>query len=247
MPKRLSIQIESREAKPDAKTVIAGIEQCLGALYGPATDLSQVKVIKMTMNSPLTLTLEGPTVASEPFLQAVSYLEKRVKPAKRIAADVLRRVESLRSVFADGIASIQICSGRKRAQLNEGVVESATAMLRQSPVAQLREETGQIEGMMEAIFAPGDKRTFRLRDRLTGRPIECIVPPQEFAAAKDALPGRVLVNGRIRYNDQGQATSVSVTSLRVIPGRKMSWRDWQPINITDGADAADYVRELRNV
>lgn len=246
MPNRLSVQIESREPKPNAKAVIAGLEQCLGALYGPTTDLADVKVIKISMNSPMALTLEGPPAGTGAFLDAVQYLEEPAKRTKKIAIEVLRRIESLRAAFAGGIASIHICSGRKKATVTSLSVEAASDMIRRSVVSHRREEDGQIEGVMEAVLAPSDKRFFRLRDRLTGRTIDCVLPSSEFAKAKEALPGRVLVSGNIRYNDEGQATAVNVSTFQPLPARKVSWRNWKPVNVTDGMDAADYVRGLRD-
>ena len=246
MPNRLSVQIESREPKPSAKTVIAALGQCLGAIYGPATDLADVKVIKISMNSPMALTVEGPPAKTGAFLDAVQYLGKPAKRSRKIAMEVLQRIESLRAAFAGGIASIRISSGRKKVIVTPLSVEAASDMIRHSAVSRRRDEEGQIEGVMEAVFAPSDKRLFRLRDRLTGRTVDCILPSAEFAKAKDALPGRVLVSGHIRYNDEGQATSVNVSTFQPLPARKISWRKWKPVNVTDGMDAADYVRGLRD-
>ena len=246
MPNRVSLQIESREPKPSAKAVIDGLGQCLDALYGPTTDLADVKVVKISMNSPMTLTLEGLAAGIDAFLEAARYLEKPVKRAPKIAIDILQRIESLRGAFVGGVASVRISSGNHRAVLSPLSVEVASEMLRQTAVSHRREEEGQIEGVMEAVFAPSDKRMFRLRDRLTGHTVDCILPITEFAKAKEALASRVLVSGRIRYNDEGQATSVNVGTFQPLPTRKGNWKKWKPVNVTDGMDAADYVRELRD-
>lgn len=106
------------------------------------------------------------------------------------------------------------------------------------------EDWATIEGDLLDVVLHG-RPAFKVYDPLTDRGITCQFEDEQLVKVKEALPHRVAVYGRVRYNKLGEPVSIAVESFD-----KMSEPEHPsksiPINITDGMDAAEYVRQFRN-
>lgn len=77
---------------------------------------------------------------------------------------------------------------------------------------------GTIEGQLQMVSIRGGPH-FAVSDALTGRSIQCLIPPEKMEDAIGAFPRRVAVQGVLRYNQQGEPVSVDVEDLQTLPER----------------------------
>ncbi len=84
-------------------------------------------------------------------------------------------------------------------------------------------------------------------DPLTGKHIKVLSAPYELTGQIDR---RVRAHGRARFNKDGEAISVKVDSFVRLPEQhecpQIEDLHRAKINITNGQDSADYVREMRD-
>jgi hypothetical protein len=109
---------------------------------------------------------------------------------------------------------------------------------------------GSVEGRLEAISVHG-KPSFGVYDFIEGRRINCEFSPGMLKQVKDALGGRVLVSGRVRFNESDKPTSVrEIQEFIVLRSRDdlPQPRDIVGIapDITGDVDSVEHLRRLND-
>lgn len=107
---------------------------------------------------------------------------------------------------------------------------------------------GSVEGRLEAISLHG-RSSFGVYDFVEGRRINCEFPAEMLERIKDALGSRVLVYGRVRFNESDRPTGVrEIHELRVLRGKDElpQPRDIVGIapDITGDVDSVQHLRRL---
>jgi hypothetical protein len=107
---------------------------------------------------------------------------------------------------------------------------------------------GSVEGRLEAISVHG-KPSFGVYDFVEGRRISCEFPSEMLERVKDALGRRVLVFGRVRFNESDKPTSVrEIEELRVLRGKDDLPQPEDIVgiapDITGDVDSVEHLRRL---
>ncbi len=76
---------------------------------------------------------------------------------------------------------------------------------------------GAVEGRLESLSLHPGRRQFLVCHRITGKVVQCSLPPELEAAVKSGLGRRVIVSGMVAYGEKGHPLSVSSERLRVMP------------------------------
>ncbi len=78
--------------------------------------------------------------------------------------------------------------------------------------------------------------------------MKCLITAEMLPEARDHFDNRVVVQGIVHYDRGGRPTRIDVQRMRWIkePEALPSFADLEGINITDGVDAVEYVRGLRD-
>jgi hypothetical protein len=107
-------------------------------------------------------------------------------------------------------------------------------------------EWTSVRGMLYQITAADNMHRFKIRNHLSGSPVECTFSQELLDRVKDCLKGRVEVFGRARMNKLGQPTSIDVERLRSLPAIDIDLDDLVGIDITAGVSSSEHVERLRN-
>ncbi|MDG4898790.1 hypothetical protein P9272_35480 [Mesorhizobium sp. WSM4976] len=120
------------------------------------------------------------------------------------------------------------------------------------PQKRKRIEIGSVEGSLVDVCTDRNKPAIRIRERKTDREIVCRVDQatqDEIAGSANFLDvwehRRVVVRGRLYFDDDGKLTRVDATSIRRIVPRQMTIRDIEDPNFTEGVSTAEFIDKLR--
>lgn len=115
-----------------------------------------------------------------------------------------------------------------------------------------REEYGSIEGVLLDVGTEYNRPAILIRNRKDGEEIWCRVSKEQSheisrsATFEDVWSRRrVIVKGRIRYNDNGQIIRVFADTIQPVKPRKMTIHDIVDPEFTTGADTKAYLESLR--
>ncbi len=111
----------------------------------------------------------------------------------------------------------------------------------------LRQYRTSLTGTLEQVTVEGEKHRFRIREFSTGRNVQCDFPLNMLNDVKNALPHRVRVNGIVNCQAADEVDSVEAEDFTVLSEeRDVPLTELQPLNITDGRDAAELIARLRD-
>ena len=188
---------------------------------------------------------------SEKLSEAVA--GKSIAKLTSLEAACLQEMVRLTSGGVVGAVAIQSIAGKKKIVVNgEGLAKLAEASpLMTVPTVIPRSEYGELRGRLEQITArKGDESGwFTITDRITGAIVKCVIAAGNAKLLKKAggaIGSFVTVTGEIRYGHDVQPTSIVAADLVEIKNFVIPYRDWKPIDITDGVDSVKYVRKLRD-
>jgi hypothetical protein len=109
-------------------------------------------------------------------------------------------------------------------------------------------EFTSIDGELDLISVRG-RPSFTIQEHGTGKRIRCVFPDDMMPVVKDALGRRAVVEGIVRFREDGTPISINnITSLEVRPEptRPIEELVGSIPNLTGGVSAVDYIRELRS-
>jgi len=108
-------------------------------------------------------------------------------------------------------------------------------------------EITSVDGLLDLISVRG-RPSFTIEEHGTGKRIRCIFPDSMLQVVKDALGHRAVVEGTVRFREDGTPISISdVTSLMVRPEPRPIGELLGALpNFTGDLTAVEYIRQLRS-
>ena len=210
-------------------------------------------VVRASFNSPLTLTIAPRAAGGEPPRMDVAarYLGglRAIQEGRREPEDFTPEAMS---------ATVQMISRLPAgATLSNGAMDAPPIELGESLKAGLEAAIrsssyriwSSIEGTLYAIDTSRKTRQqFRVFDRLTGHPTDCIFKREDLPRVVAAHERRVIVRGMTNYDKYDRPYRVEVEDFEVIPpdSELPSFDGDHRIDITGGVPSEDYVRRLRD-
>lgn len=225
-------------------------------------------------NSPFTAEAEAvsidPSVNIEPIArarvaEAARFLED-VSNGRRPAGDLSkRRRESMRRVLRRNTHGIGTTVAKfgvqpKPITLTPKIASIALDAMADDdrdvfdlfPHKRKRVEVGSIEGSLIDVCTDRNRPAVRIRERKTDREIVCRVDQStqdEIARSANFLDvwehRRIVVRGRLHFDDDGKLTRVDATSIRRVIPRQMTTRDIEDQDFTGDTSTAEFIDKLR--
>ncbi len=265
MGRELVITVQGKDTRVTVRSLIEMLERALGVLREIDAQMAdnqragvQWEVVKVSMNSPLTMTL-GPRIAPnrrdnssevvKTFMDGMRSLETQAVVPPHWNADALQGMRDLVDLRNNGIASIKFASNNEEAV--EPTLHSAANIeeIQKRQTSHYWEETS-IEGRLEVISAHNGTK-ISIWDVLTNTKVECLVTDAQLELAMGAFRKRVAVTGRAKITRKGKPVSIEVTSIRVLKEKDelpqaKDFAGAGRVDITGGVDSAEYIRSLRD-
>lgn len=205
-------------------------------------------ILSMRMESPGTLVAAGeldeknlltdydPT---DVFIDGVRILEEGKSRPDYFSDESLEAAKELVGLLSRDVTRLTFSNKTGNVSPTQRLAASVDALVLPTDY----EDWGTLEGELLDVALHG-RPAFRMYDSLTGRGIACQFENHQLDKVKDALPHAVAVYGKVRYNRLGEPVTIDVESFEKIT--EPSTTAVIPVNITNGMDAAEYVRRFRN-
>ncbi|HEX6991913.1 MAG TPA: hypothetical protein VF151_08500 [Gemmatimonadales bacterium] len=151
--------------------------------------------------------------------------------------------------FEEEAAPVVVVERRARATLER--INQAESQRRAKQPDLSGEELGSIEGFVTEALTHYGRPAIRIRDRLTGDKVICILP-QETADRvgrahdwREVWQGqRVLVTGRVKRSVSGSVSVVMADDVTEIAPPKRTIAEVSGLDVTGGRAPRDYLDEL---
>lgn len=154
---------------------------------------------------------------------------------------VLQALKKTLSVYRDGVSAVHFASKDDRASPTVRTTDQINRILEGGKTAWTT-----YRGRLSRVTIPenASRFGFGVEDQVTGKKIKCVVPHDKVREVADALDQRVAVTGQCVYSRNGEPVVLNVSSIRTL--RPIAYKDIPPLKLTDGEDAADFVRRMRD-
>ncbi len=113
------------------------------------------------------------------------------------------------------------------------------------------DEFGSVEGNVTKAITHYGKPAIRIRDRLSGKEIVCVLPPaiasrigKDHAWDEVWSGERVLVTGRVKRSSDGTISVVTAEDITTITSKPIVLEELVDKNISAGMSPAEYISEL---
>ncbi len=156
--------------------------------------------------------------------------------SKRAINQIVRQLEQLDSITVRVEEQPPLLIDR--AMLRETVEGRKTTYL----------EHGTVDGKLDLISVRG-KAHFTIEDHATGRYVRCAIADSVFKLAKELLGHRVIVEGLVKTDLEGNPISVAdILTLCEVPEptKKLTDLVGSMPNLTGGVPSGEYIRRLRD-
>jgi hypothetical protein len=249
MAKTVTISGEKTGERVTVRALIAALEKALVWLRGRDPESTvDWEIVRVSLADPVSMTFSSPT-ANGDISERMRNLhklqsKKRPKVTPRLTDEDIDGTRELAATIGAEFKSLRISSpGEPTVKLTPILVERVEEIAKTARAAWY--EWGTMRGTMDQVTIGENVSKFRMKHPVTGDEVGCTFPQEMLDDVKDALPHRVEVYGRIRYNRSDRPTSIDVREIRRLPERSTSFDAVRPVNITSGIDSADYVEGLR--
>ena len=192
----------------------------------------------------LTNPVVGMAVA-ETFIEGMGVIENRAERPARFDDYVLEKAKHLSNVGnREDVARIVVGSGAHDVHISQHISANVDTL-----IGVRYEEIGAVEGRIELVNIHR-RNMCNVYEFTNGRRVECSFDAELLGEVVAALGKRVIVYGIVRTNARGEP--VSVRAERIVQMRTgndlPSIADLRGIDpdFTDGVDAVDYVRMMRD-
>lgn len=270
MPERIKITVRAPGAHPDVLTIQDAMHQVLD-FFAMLRRVPGVEwhLAQATTNTPLLVV--GEAVSFSPAVdvsvvartqklelaRSLSEIESGRAPADPdFPAHIAKRFMA-RNLNGVGVTEIDLENGvpivvtPKVAALAIDVIERKPAALYESAGA--REEIGSIEGTLNDVGTHYNHPAARIIEARTQEAVWCRLTDElqrEFeskATFNDVWRHRrVMVRGRIRYDENGQFVSVLASDIRKLEPPHVTLSDIRDPNFTGGLSTAEYLDRFRD-
>lgn len=123
----------------------------------------------------------------------------------------LNEVHQLARPSLDGLRGVSVSTSLE----DEVTLTDWTELNAQQFIRARYEEYGSIEGMLQMVSVAGGAH-FTVRDTITGRAVECRVPPEQLDTVIRAFRKRVAVYGYIETNERGGILRIRMDDLELL-------------------------------
>lgn len=157
---------------------------------------------------------QSPTIISS-VLKGLETIERTAERPEYFTDEALLTAKRLVSLLNGKVERISIFG-------NVGVGSTGTVRATQRIAANVDQllgigtvAVGSVEGTLETVTIHGGT-SFNIYDTITHRRVRCVCDRERLDELEGCLGSRVLVEGEIRYNVQGQPISIKVENHRVL-------------------------------
>jgi hypothetical protein len=258
----------------DAMRQILDFFELLQAAGGDEASLISWQLVDISMKSPLHATARAvaktPGIVPEPIArrekarlaESLQSLAKRSAVPDWMDANARQKVSHIfeRNLNGIGRTDIQFNDNEPVQIIVSNVARTALETLRRhEAIEQLqaqqldlsRKEYGSIEGDVLETTTHYGHPAIRVRERLTGEELVCILS-DELAAKSGPQHSwsevwgnkRVLVTGQITYKKDGKIGQVNAIEIETIEAPRLTYRDIADPNLTGGLSAVDFLNSL---
>ncbi|MCL4540836.1 MAG: hypothetical protein M1396_00605 [Chloroflexi bacterium] len=120
----------------------------------------------------------------------------------------LEHIRDLIRTESDGVTGITVITPDQTISLSSATERNVERFLR--PVY---ENYSSVEGTIQMVAVSGQNLHFSVRDRLSERSIQCIVPKSRQPEVLAVFDQRVIVEGRVRVNRRGDVLAIKMERL----------------------------------
>lgn len=248
--------------------ILKGVEQ---AVAGDGANAIEWRVTKASTNSPISFEVEAYArdfavnidrrveIVARQTAMGLAQLEESGERPPYFTDAVLARAERIFERVTNGLDKTVVDYGPDLPvmDLTPQIARRAAANVNTALRPDLKpyEEIGSIEGYIDSIEKDGwGKPIVRIRLRLNGEIIKCVVSGQALAALeehqiRDVYRGkRVQAYGKLKYRGLGLLRDAEVFELRFLRerGELPDIEDIQDENFTGGLSTEEYLARLRN-
>ena len=273
----LTIEVTGREKFIPVDSFLEIVRSALEILWDLDASVSQSEsatldwqIVEASFNSPLRFAIAGQTeceadLSSEilrAYVSGFEQIEQGMVP-RYFTQDALGHAKEMISALNDGIARVTFrVPGQEPVEVTRQVINNLDAIITlqheetedessvtlEAKAGSRIEEGAMLIGRLETLTVHGGKAAFYIFDSLTGDKITCFFPEARLEEAKAALPHRVAVTGKARYNREGKPTSIQVEDFTPLRERHElpQMKDLEGINLTGDIDPTEYIRRLRD-
>ena len=177
-------------------------------------------------------------------LEGLAVVEDTARRPPHFTDQVLRQAKSLVNAAKDDANGLAIFGGneakRRRVAVSKRLVSHVDELIGTASVA-----FGSLEGRLEAVTIH-DSIAFSIYDSITSRRILCSCNRETLDLAIRHFDKRVSVSGEIKFNNQGDATSITVDEVRPLgTGSLPQARDIRGLFASHKIDIGEWSKFVR--
>jgi len=257
MDKQITVRILGKQDCVTADSFLDAVENVVAILDGVDREIAkevrpptQWRITAMAMHSPPEITFTGTGSVIDVVLDGLSQIETTAKRPKFFNDMVMAKAKHLVGLLNNGIAGIELVSGKKTARPTQHVAANVDIVVGENPKFYASESV--IDGRLEQLSVHGQHPEFCVYDPMTDEPVRCVFKEDSIREVVELITrrARVRVWGMTKYNAKHKAVSVDVEKFEVIPEQtdlpQMADLHRAKINITGGVDSTTFIREQRD-
>lgn len=223
------------------------------------------RIVRLAMQSPLEAQLHGVSASDasaalgatvvNAFVSGIRHLATQDTCPRLFNKESLQLTAGLIKVFARGVSKIEFASNGNTAEATHSVSGHANAAiyrLEQDAAKRVGDyvEYGAIEGYLKAVAEQANRDQLVIADSLTGERTKCYFRNAEVEKkVRTAWKHRVRVVGETTVDsDTGDLKQMQVDDITILRSRDELPQidDLAGIDITQGIESSEYVRDLRD-
>src|SRR5690606_36633332 len=215
--KRVTFTGDRMSDHATVRSLIEALESALIWLRGRDPDSTvDWEIVRVSIGKRLSLTFSSPNANGNISVRMKNLHELQKKRAPKVSPRLTDEdvdgTKQLASMIGGEFKSMRISSpGAPTVRLTPSLVQRVEEIAGTQRGAHY--EWGTIRGVLDQITVGSSSCRFRLKHQLTGAEISCTTTQERLDEVKDALPHRVEVYGRIRFNRANQPKSVEVEKI----------------------------------
>jgi hypothetical protein len=270
VPERIKITVHPSGAHPDVLTVQDAMRQVLDIFEMLESSPGvQWRIISASTNSPFSVEVEAVSLEPSVDVSVVARAQKQslAKTFREIThgklpSDPEFRVRPTRRLFSRnlngvGATDIDFETGEpitvtpRVAQEAIEVLNKKPAPLFETPIA--REELGSVEGTLYELGTYYNNPAVRIIENRKKDTVWCKLSEELQAQFQDKATfsdiwqhRRVIVRGRIKYDEDGDIDHVFATDIRRIETREVSLESIRDPGFTSGLSIGEYLDRFRD-
>jgi hypothetical protein len=213
------------------------------------------EVVAASMNSPLTLTIEGKPLATkreqhntnvaDKYIVGFKQIKSGVKPPAYFSPQVIQKAKELAKAETGGAGNIVYSgAGSETVEVTPDFADKAQSILDRTH--EFTHTT--LEGRLETLDLH-EKCAFGIYNTLTKDFITCNFDESMLPDVIAAVRRKVAVTGRAKLNRRtGKPVSIRVDAMRVFRSKDQlpKFNPGEYINITGDMDPTEYIRRARD-